>query len=107
MSWLKSLRQKCRGRHPEPATAGEGSAFRARAEEKTGSSGKLRLRNDNRNIFLVARISSSGAMAQTRAPLAPDAMPALVDALPAEACWRDGSAEDARRSRHPSPWSAE
>jgi hypothetical protein len=76
-------------------------------QEKADFSGKLRLGNDNRDIFLVALLSSSGAMAQTRAALAPDAMPALVDALPAEACWRDGSAEDARRSRHPWPWWAE
>jgi hypothetical protein len=69
----------------------------------------VRLRNDNLDIFLLARFSSSGAtaLAQTRAALAPDAMPALVDALPVEACWRDGSAEDARRSHHPSPWWAE
>jgi len=106
-SWLKRPRQKCSGCHPEPATEGEGSAFRAHAKEEADSSGKLRPRNDNLNISLVAPISSSGAtaLAQVRAAPVPDATlaPALRDAPRAAACWRDGSAEDARRNRHPSP----
>jgi hypothetical protein len=63
----------------------------------------------DRRDALLARISFWGATraAQTRAARAPDAMPALVDAPPAQAYWRDGSAEDARRSHHPWPWWAE
>lgn len=122
-SRLNILRKTCRRCHPEPAVAGEGSAFRAHAKEKAESSGKLRPRNDSVSLLpqtvrpqptrmfalpYVARISSSGATltAQTRAARVLDATPtrALRDALLAEACWLCGSAEDGRRSRHPWLW---
>src|SRR6202041_1719251 len=59
----------------------------------------------------VARISSSDVtpVAETDAELARGARPALVDAplALARVWWRDDSAEDARRNRHPSLWWAE
>jgi len=48
---LNSLRKKWSGCHAEPAEAGEGSAFRAKAKEKADPSGKRRLRDDNLRVF--------------------------------------------------------
>ena len=58
-------------------------------------------------VPMPVNLPASTADAMRAMPTAPDAMRALVDALPPESCWRDGSAEDARRSRHPWPWWAE
>src|SRR5580658_2715694 len=74
-----------------------------------GSQDELKSRPTKTRTRGRARLSSSGATqaAQTHAARAPDAMQALVDAPPEQACWRAGSAEDARHSPHPSPWWAE
>lgn len=63
----------------------------------------------NRPMELFSSSDVTPPVAETDAALARDAMPALAlrDALPARASWRGGSAEDARRNRHPSLWWAE
>ena len=53
-SWpqrLNSLRKKRGGCDPDPAGAGEGSAFGANVKEKADPSGKRRLRDDNLSVF--------------------------------------------------------
>src|SRR5271154_3681398 len=48
---LNSSRKKWGGCHPDPAGAGEASAFRANVKEEADPSGKRRLRDDNLSVF--------------------------------------------------------
>ena len=92
---------------PNPRQRVRDLLFALTPNRKADPSGKLRPRNDNLAIFLVARISSLGAArVRIRGARVPDATlaPAHRDAPLAEACWLCGSAGDGHRSRRPWLW---